>query len=288
MANDVRHDSSFQQAVKGKPLSDPDAALLTTQGTIGALMHELEAILHEYLSFNWDRMEEVNKANAHLQREAGLMCPWRPSRSSDGSQVRQAMLPLGIRATHPGMGSETSEIGGVHCAMYRACKQASKVSVDNSCLSFTIELSCSSGGSQMRPAILLPGVSTFSLCQPILRVLGHCEEALTAVRQDKPCYHQAMEPYKQPCKVFCSHRARPQEGTFQVARALASIHTKMTHALQSNHANKQLGLLPDMASIASSCLCEVQHVCHPDLSLACSANSSWWICSTAPPVPPSA
>lgn len=102
MANEVRHDSSFQQAVKGKPLSDPDAALLTTQGTIGALMHELEAILHEYLSFNWDRMEEVNKANAHLQREAGLMCPWRPSRSSDGSQVRQAVLPLGTGATNPG------------------------------------------------------------------------------------------------------------------------------------------------------------------------------------------
>ena len=87
LADEVRHDSSFQHTVTGKSPSDPDAELLTLQGTIGALMHELEAILHEYLSFNWDRMEEMNKANAHLQREGGLMCPWRPSRSSDGSQV---------------------------------------------------------------------------------------------------------------------------------------------------------------------------------------------------------
>jgi len=43
-------------------------------------MHELEAILHEYLSFNWDRMEEVNTANAPLQRKEGLACPWRPSK----------------------------------------------------------------------------------------------------------------------------------------------------------------------------------------------------------------
>lgn len=46
----------------------------------GALMHELEAILHEYLSFNWDRMEELSAANAPLQRKEGLACPWRPSR----------------------------------------------------------------------------------------------------------------------------------------------------------------------------------------------------------------
>ena len=46
----------------------------------GALMHELEAILHEYLSFNWDRMEEMSAANAPLQRKEGLACPWRPSR----------------------------------------------------------------------------------------------------------------------------------------------------------------------------------------------------------------
>ena len=46
----------------------------------GTLMHELEAILHEYLSFNWDRMEEVNTANAPLQRKEGLACPWRPSK----------------------------------------------------------------------------------------------------------------------------------------------------------------------------------------------------------------
>ena len=51
----------------------------------GALMHELEAILHEYLSFNWDRMEEVNTANAPLQRKEGLACPWRPSKDIEHS-----------------------------------------------------------------------------------------------------------------------------------------------------------------------------------------------------------
>ena len=48
-------------------------------------MHELEAILHEYLSFNWDRMEEMNSANAPLQRKEGLACPWRPSKDMDHS-----------------------------------------------------------------------------------------------------------------------------------------------------------------------------------------------------------
>lgn len=48
--------------------------------TAGALMHELEAILHEYLSFNWDRMEEMSAANAPCQRKDGLACPWGPSR----------------------------------------------------------------------------------------------------------------------------------------------------------------------------------------------------------------
>ena len=87
LADEARHDKSFQHTVNGKAPCDPNADLLTLQGTIGALMHELEAILHEYLSFNWDRIQEVNKANAHLQREAGLMCPWRPSGDHEGSQV---------------------------------------------------------------------------------------------------------------------------------------------------------------------------------------------------------
>ena len=54
-------------------------------GFTGALMHELEAILHEYLSFNWDRMEEMNTANAPLQRKEGLACPWRPSKDFEHS-----------------------------------------------------------------------------------------------------------------------------------------------------------------------------------------------------------
>lgn len=59
----------------------------------GALMHELEAILHEYLSFNWDRMEEMSTANAACQRKEGLACPWRPSRDFQHS-VRTCTLSV--------------------------------------------------------------------------------------------------------------------------------------------------------------------------------------------------
>lgn len=80
MQDEMKDDPSYQRAVTGKPPADPSKEMLTLQGTIGALMHELEAILHEYLSFNWDRMEEMNTANAPLQRKEGLACPWRPSK----------------------------------------------------------------------------------------------------------------------------------------------------------------------------------------------------------------
>ena len=61
-------------------------------------MHELEAILHEYLSFNWDRMEEVNTANAPLQRKEGLACPWRPSKDIEHSVSSQLSVPFLSRA----------------------------------------------------------------------------------------------------------------------------------------------------------------------------------------------
>ena len=56
-------------------------------------MHELEAILHEYLSFNWDRMEEMSTTNAPLQRKEGLACPWRPSRDIQHSVSTHTVTP---------------------------------------------------------------------------------------------------------------------------------------------------------------------------------------------------
>ena len=42
---------------------------------VGSLMHEIECILHEYLSFNWDRVEEIFDANSVYLSEDGLKCP---------------------------------------------------------------------------------------------------------------------------------------------------------------------------------------------------------------------
>ena len=44
---------------------------------VGALMHEIECILHEYLSFNWDRVEDIYDANSVYLSEDGLRCFWR-------------------------------------------------------------------------------------------------------------------------------------------------------------------------------------------------------------------
>ena len=40
-------------------------------------MHEIECILHEYLSFNWDRVEDIYEANAPYLDENGLRCSWK-------------------------------------------------------------------------------------------------------------------------------------------------------------------------------------------------------------------
>lgn len=46
---------------------------------MGSLMHEIECILHEYLSFNWDRLEEIYDANAMYLSDGGLKCLWNSS-----------------------------------------------------------------------------------------------------------------------------------------------------------------------------------------------------------------
>ena len=47
------------------------------RNVVAVLMHELECILHEYLSFNWDQVEEIYDANKHLLRDEGLVCAWK-------------------------------------------------------------------------------------------------------------------------------------------------------------------------------------------------------------------
>ena len=44
---------------------------------VASLMHEIECILHEYLSFNWDRVEDIYDANAVYLAPDGLACSWK-------------------------------------------------------------------------------------------------------------------------------------------------------------------------------------------------------------------
>ena len=50
-------------------------------------MHEIECILHEYLSFNWDRVEDIYDANAPYLDENGLRCSWK------SHSILQAIFP---------------------------------------------------------------------------------------------------------------------------------------------------------------------------------------------------
>ncbi|KAK9816033.1 hypothetical protein WJX74_000855 [Apatococcus lobatus] len=57
------------------------ADLESVRAVASGLMNELEAILHEYLSFNWDRVEEVLDSNRTVLKGVGLSVPW-PSHAS--------------------------------------------------------------------------------------------------------------------------------------------------------------------------------------------------------------
>jgi hypothetical protein len=60
---------------------------------VGALMHEIECILHEYLSFNWDRVEDVFEANSFYLEESGLKCLWKSKSNLQVSLPLLAMAP---------------------------------------------------------------------------------------------------------------------------------------------------------------------------------------------------
>lgn len=64
---------------------------------VGSLMHEIECILHEYLSFNWDRVEEIYDANAMYLSADGLKCLWNSSpnlRVWESAETFLAILPI--------------------------------------------------------------------------------------------------------------------------------------------------------------------------------------------------
>ena len=70
-----------EQALQQRLAPQGAEELEAVRGVVAALMHELECILHEYLSFNWDRVEEIYEANKHLLREEGLVCAWKSTAS---------------------------------------------------------------------------------------------------------------------------------------------------------------------------------------------------------------
>lgn len=47
------------------------------RAVVSALMHELECILHEYLSFNWDKAEDIYDANKKLLSNGHLPKLWK-------------------------------------------------------------------------------------------------------------------------------------------------------------------------------------------------------------------
>lgn len=80
---------------------------------VGALMHEIECILNEYLSFNWDRLDDVLAANMHLLRADGLACPWK---SAPSLEVRGCMR--GAAGTTPLFAESQVEISA-YCGCVR-------------------------------------------------------------------------------------------------------------------------------------------------------------------------
>ena len=86
--------------------------LHTVKGMVGALMHELEVILHEYLSFNWDRLDDILAANKHLLEPDGPALPSpRPKHSTEAAQSIEGQV-----CTRVGSGDCTAP-PGLCCAV---------------------------------------------------------------------------------------------------------------------------------------------------------------------------
>ena len=78
--------------------------LHTVKGMVGALMHELEVILHEYLSFNWDRLDDILAANKHLLEPEGPALPSpRPKDATETTQSKEGQVCISIDTIHHGL-----------------------------------------------------------------------------------------------------------------------------------------------------------------------------------------
>lgn len=78
--------------------------LHTVKGMVGALMHELEVILHEYLSFNWDRLDDILAANKHLLEPEGPALPSpRPRDSAETAHSNDGQVCTLVGNVHHGL-----------------------------------------------------------------------------------------------------------------------------------------------------------------------------------------
>eukprot|EP00891_Asterochloris_glomerata_P004865 jgi/Astpho2/4865/Aster-05800 len=100
-----RQEDDYQHTVKGETVSQrPGTELHTVKGMVGALMHELEVILHEYLSFNWDRLDDILAANKHLLEPEGPALPSpRPRDSAETAHSNDGQVCTLVGNVHHGL-----------------------------------------------------------------------------------------------------------------------------------------------------------------------------------------
>ena len=78
-------------------------------------MHEIECILHEYLSFNWDRVEDIYDANSVYLSENGLKCSWHSSHHlSVGTHSILLTCPNCLRAMDPAQRQHNTLLLSLH------------------------------------------------------------------------------------------------------------------------------------------------------------------------------
>ena len=58
------------------------------------MMDELEAALCDYLSYNWDRVDDVMAANQEYLKPEGLSCAWPPAHQTNGGSPTQGGSPM--------------------------------------------------------------------------------------------------------------------------------------------------------------------------------------------------
>lgn len=95
------------------------------KGMVGALMHELEVILHEYLSFNWDRLDDILAANKHLLEPEGPALP--SPRPRDSAET-----------AHSNDGQVCTLVGNVHHGLHPANQFVSKALLCKTCFEMSI------------------------------------------------------------------------------------------------------------------------------------------------------